>query len=234
MLLDSRDAARFLGIDEGTLHRWVRRGELRALQVHDQLRFDRVDLLEFASVRGMAVAPEMFADPGANDPMPRIAEALTAGGVHPEVVGSDPASVLAAVVDRLPVPPGVDRAFLLQMLVAREQLGSTAIGNGIALPHPRNPIVLRVSSAAVALCYLAAPVEFGALDGKPVHTLFTVVSPSVRVHLHLLALLGAALQDPRFAAAVEGRAELAELVTHLERVEAALAARRAAARGDRS
>jgi PTS system nitrogen regulatory IIA component len=150
------------------------------------------------------------------------------------VTGSDPASVLQAVVDRLPVPPGVDRTFLYQMLVAREQLGSTAIGNGIALPHPRNPIVLRVASAAVALCYLAKPVEFGALDGKLVHTLFTLVSPSVRVHLHLLAVLGAALKDPRFAAAVEAHADLAELVPHLERVEAALAARRAAARGERS
>lgn len=234
MHLDSREAARFLGVDEGTLHRWVRRGELRALKVHDQHRFDRIDLLEFASLRGIAVPPEMLSDANAADAMPSLAGAVQAGGVHTGVEGTDRASVLRAVVERLPVPPGVDRSFLFQMLVAREQLGSTAVGNGLALPHPRNPIVLRVDSAAVAICYLAQPVDFDAPDGKPVHTLFTVVSPSVRVHLHLLAVIGAAVQDPRCAAAVEGRANLDELLPHLERVEAALAARRRAAAGGRS
>jgi PTS system nitrogen regulatory IIA component len=234
MHLDSRTAARFLGVDEATLHRWVRRGELRARKVHDQFQFDRIDLLEFASLRGIAVPPEMLVERGAEDTMPSLLEAVKAGRVHPDVEGSDRASVLRAVVDRLPVPRGFDRGFLYQMLVAREQLGSTAVGNGIALPHPRNPIVLRVDAAAVAICYLATPIDFDAPDGKRVHTLFTVVSPSVRVHLHLLAVIGAALQEARFAAAIEARAELAEILSHLERVEAGLAARRQAAAGARS
>ncbi len=231
MHLDSREAARFLGVDEGTLHRWVRRGELRARKVHDQLRFDRIDLLEFASVRGIAVPPEMLSEQTTGDAMPRLADAVEVGGVHLMVSGNDRASVLRAVVDRLPVPAGIDRRFLYQMLVAREQLGSTAVGNGVALPHPRNPIVLRVEAAAVAICYLAEPVDFDAPDGRPVHTLFAVVSPSVRVHLHLLAVIAAALQDPRFAAAIVGRADKAELLPHLERIEAALAARRRTAVG---
>jgi PTS system nitrogen regulatory IIA component len=81
----------------------------------------------------------------------------------------------------------------------------------------------------VAVCYLATPIEFGALDGKPVHTLFTVVSPSVRVHLHLLATLAAALHDDAVVAAIAARAPEERLVPELERVEALLSARR----GDR-
>jgi PTS system nitrogen regulatory IIA component len=229
MQLDVREAARFLGVDEATLYRWVRRGEIRAQQVHDQYRFDRIDLLEFASTRGIPVAPEVLSDSPPGQPMPRLADAVRAGGVHLDIPAGDKASVLRAVVDRLPVPAGLDRDFLYQMLLAREQMGSTGLGNGIALPHPRNPIVLRVAAPSVAVCYLTAPVDFDALDGKPVHTLFTVVSPSVRVHLHLLAVLAAALHDGAIVGAITRRAGEAELVTELERVEAALAARRGGA-----
>jgi len=234
MHLDVRDAAQYLGVDENTVHRWIRRGELRARQVLEQLRIDRVDLLEFASNRGIAVPPEMLTtDSEPADAMPRLADAVRAGGVHHEVGGADKASVLRSVVERLPLPPGIDRGFLHQMLLAREQLGSTGLGNGIALPHPRNPIVLRVAQPAVAICYLAAPVEFDALDGKPVHTLFTVVSPSVRVHLHMLAAIAAALHDPRAIAALERREAAAELLPELERVEETLAERRRGAKGER-
>jgi nitrogen PTS system EIIA component len=226
MQLDFRDAARFLGTDESTLQRWVRRGEIRARKVNDQYRFDRIDLLEFASTRGIPVAPEVLSETSGDEPMPRLADAVRTGGVHQAVPGRDKASVLRAVVDRLPLPPSLDRTFLHQMLLAREQLGSTGLGNGIALPHPRNPIVLRVPAPSVAVCYLAELIDFDSVDGKPVHTLFTMVSPSVRVHLHLLAVLAAALHDPGVLAALAARAGEAQLVAELERVETALEARR--------
>ncbi len=228
MQLGLRDAARFLGVDENTVSRWVRKGELRARHVHDQYRFDRIDLLEFASTRGIPIAPEVLAAQADEaEALPSLADAIRAGGVHVDVPGGDKAEVLRAVVERLTLPPDLDRAFLHQMLVAREQLGSTALGRGIAIPHPRNPIVLRVPAPSVAVCYLAAPVDFEALDGKPVHTLFAVVSPSVRVHLHLLAVLGAALQDAEVLGLIGARAGEAALTEALDRIEAAFHQRRA-------
>jgi nitrogen PTS system EIIA component len=227
MQLDLRDASRFLGVDEGTMYRWARRGEIPGRLVHDQYRFDRIDLLEFASARGIKVAPEMLAEPDAGGlPPASLAGAVRAGGVHQEVPGTDKAAVLQAVVDSLRLPDGIDRGFLHQMLLAREQLGSTGFGHGIAIPHPRNPVVLRVSAPVVAVSYLAAPIDFEALDGKPVHTLFTMVSPSVRVHLHLLAVLATALRDLNVLAAVQARAGEPELVQALARVESSLPQRR--------
>ena len=78
----------------------------------------------------------------------------------------------------------------------------------------------------VAICYLDQPVEFGAIDGKPVHTLVTLVTPSTRVHLHLLAVVAAALHDPAVRAKLEARAGAEELVPEMARVEAAIAAQR--------
>jgi PTS system nitrogen regulatory IIA component len=228
MQLDFREAARLLGVDESTLQRWVRRGDLRARLVHDQYRFDSVDLLEFGAARGIEMSPDA-AEPATrgSPPLPRLADAVRAGGVHRDVPGADKTSVLASVVDRFPLPAGLDRDFLLQMLLAREQLGSTGLGRGIAIPHPRSPIVLRVTAPAVPVCYLAQPVDFDALDGRPVHTLFALISPSVRVHLHLLSVIAAAARDPDVLARIEARAGEDDLITAIARVEDALAARRA-------
>lgn len=227
MQLTARDAARLLGVSEATLQKWVRSGEIASTRVSDQQRFNRYDLLEFAAARNLDISPELLAELDAEtERLPSLADAVRVGGVHPGIRGADKAAVLRAVVDKLPLPRPGDRDLLHRFLLAREALGSTGFGNGIAIPHPRNPIVLRVKAPAAAICYLDEPVEFEALDGKPVHTLVTLVCPSTRVHLHLLALVAAALRDPGVVARLEARAGADALVPEIERVEAALAARR--------
>jgi PTS system nitrogen regulatory IIA component len=225
MQLTTRDAARLLGVPEATLERWLRTGELPATRVNEQYRFNKIDLLEFAATRNLEISPELLAE--LEQPqLPSLAEAIRTGGVHHGISGADKATILRAVVDRLPLPRETDRALVHRVLLAREALGSTGFGNGIAIPHPRNPIVLRVQKPEVAICYLDRPVDFEALDGKPVHTLVTLVSPSTRAHLHLLALLASALRDPVVAARLEARADADQIIPEVARVEAALAARR--------
>ena len=205
MHLTPREAARLLGVDEATLDRWLRSGELVAARVNDQWRLNRVDLLEFAAGRNLDVSPDLLAHLEATQ-LPSLADAIRAGGVHRGISGKDKAEVLRAVVDRLPLPGPGERDLLHRVLLAREALGSTGFGNGIAIPHPRNPIVLRIPRPEVAICYIEPPVDFESLDGKPVHTLFTVVSSSTRAHLHFLALIAQALHDPAVVARQIGRA----------------------------
>src|SRR5438067_6676418 len=121
------------------------------------------------------------------------------------------------------LPYEVDREFLYHVLLAREALGSTGIGKGIAIPHVRNPIVLHLSRPMVTLCFLERAVDFGAIDRKPVTTLFTLISPTVRAHLHLLSRLGFALRDPKFKKAVLGQSTREEIVEALRRVEHSMA-----------
>jgi PTS system nitrogen regulatory IIA component len=65
-------------------------------------------------------------------------------------------------------------------------------------------------------------VEFGALDGQAVSTLFTLISPTVRAHLHLLSRLGFALRDAEFKAAVTRQASREQILEALKRVEMAM------------
>ena len=122
--------------------------------------------------------------------------------MHAGVKGQDGPEVLRSVVAAIPLPTDVNRELLLQMLLARESIGSTGIGDGVAIPHARNPIVLHLPRPVVCLCYLEQPIEFGAIDGQPVHTLFTIVSPTIKTHLALLSRLAFALRDTPFAKAV--------------------------------
>jgi PTS system nitrogen regulatory IIA component len=220
--LTVRQAARLLSVSESQVYRWVDSGEVPCSMMNHQPLFSRAELLEWATARRLPVSPKMFED-GEDGPEPiRLADALERGGVHRGVRGADRPAVLRAIVERLAIDGTEERDLLLDVLLAREALGSTAIGDGIAIPHVRSPLVFAGMSGAVAICYLETPLDFDAPDGRPVHTLFTLVSPTIRGHLQLLSRLSLALLDPAFKAAVLGRLERDEIVAEARRVEAAL------------
>jgi PTS system nitrogen regulatory IIA component len=66
------------------------------------------------------------------------------------------------------------------------------------------------------LCFLEHPIEFGALDGQPVHTLFTIVSPTIKAHLHLLSRLAFALRQPAFAEVIARQGSREEILRESE------------------
>jgi len=227
MKLTVSDAADLLGVSEKAIYDWMKTRDLPAIRMNEEIRFNRSELLEWATAEGVDVSPRIFQDSGSL-PVERasISEALARGGVHPRLRGKTPQETLRAVVGLLALPPGVDREFLLAVLLAREALGSTAIGDGIAIPHVRNPIVLHVDEPLVSLCYLEQPVDFGALDGRPVHALFTLVTTTIRTHLHLLSRLSHLLQDGRFRSAVTKSAGAEEILGLAREIETAVESRR--------
>jgi PTS system nitrogen regulatory IIA component len=126
---------------------------------------------------------------------------------------------LTAAVNALPLPATIQRPFLLQMLLAREAMGSTGIGEGIALPHPRNPIVLKVDKPLVSMLFLEQPLDFNAIDRQPVTVLFLLISPTVRTHLHLLSRIAYAVQNPSVKKLLNVKAPATELLNALRAVE---------------
>jgi PTS system nitrogen regulatory IIA component len=224
MQLGVRDVSKLLNVSEKTIYRWVSQGILPGYRVNEQYRFNRAELLEWATSRRMNVSAALFDEPESNStPIPSLVEGLQAGGIFYRLSGRDKESALRAVVEHLRLPEEVDREFLLRVFLAREALQSTGIGDGIAIPHVRNPIVLHVPRPMITLGFLEQAVDFGALDGKPVHVLFSLVSPTVRAHLRLLSRLSFALHDQGFKKAVIRQAAREEILRDARRVEVALA-----------
>jgi PTS system nitrogen regulatory IIA component len=204
MDLSVRDVAGLLNVSENTVYRWVREGTLPSHRVHDQYRLNRVELQEWAATHGHRVSPDLFASSGSEE-LPSLAAALERGGIHHGLAGSRREEILGAVTKLPGIPDGVDRELLYQLLLAREALAPTGVGRGIALPHPRDPVVLHLREPRVLLCFPETPVAFGALDGEPVRALFLLLSPSVHAHLQMLARLAYALHDDALLALLDRR-----------------------------
>ncbi len=223
MQLSVRDSARLLNVSERTLLRWIKDGRLPARQVNEQYRFHRTELLDWATSQRLEVHADIFRSERSPS-LPGLADALRAGGVHHGIAAEDKAAALRAVVGRMPLPEEVDPEFLLEVLLARESLGSTGIGDGVAVPHVRNPIVLHVASPMITLAFLARPIEFDAVDRKPVHALFTIVSPSIQAHLHLLSRLTYGLRQPGFAETIARQGPAQEVFRQSAEIDRILAA----------
>jgi nitrogen PTS system EIIA component len=219
MQLTVRKVSEMLQVSEATVTRWVRQRGLPAQRVAGQFRFNRVEVLDWAFARRINVETSSAGDGASSQPGVSLSEALEAGGVHYQVPGDDQVAALRAVVSLLPLPEDFDRDLLLRLFVAREALGSTAVGDGIAIPHVRHPIVLHVPRSLVTLCFLKRPIAYRAPDGKPVRILFSAVSPTVAAHVQLLAELCRALHDPPFRKSIVGARPRDVILEEARRVE---------------
>ena len=215
MDLRIRDVARLLRISEQTAYRWARDGSLPSYQVNDDYRFNRVELQEWAATTKHQVSPELFAEQGAVHATPPLCAAIERGGIFYDIPGNQRGAVLEAVAQLPGIPPGIDRSLLHRLLVAREAQVSSGIGEGIAIPHPRDPIVIGADEPYVLLCFLRQPVDFGALDRQPIRVLFLVLSPSVRLHLQILARIAHVLHDGVFRALLAEQASRDRIIDRL-------------------
>jgi len=219
MQLSVKDASQLLNVTEKTIYRWIQTAGLPAYRVEGLYRINKSLLLEWATTKRINISPTLFEEKTRLGILPSLAQTLESGGVHYRVEGTDKASVLRALVRLLHLPETVDREFLFQALLAREALSSTGIGDGIAIPHVRNPVILEVDRPEMTLSFLESPVEFEAIDGRPVDTLFTFITPTVRAHLHLLSRLSFCLRDDGFKSVLRRQGRREEIMSAIQRVE---------------
>jgi len=106
--------------------------------------------------------------------------------------------VLQELAARAAELTGQNERAILEILLQREKLGSTAVGNGVAIPHGKMPKLGRLFGL---FALLARPVDFEALDGQPVDLVFLLLAPEPAGadHLKALARVARLLRDPEVA-----------------------------------
>jgi nitrogen PTS system EIIA component len=115
--------------------------------------------------------------------------------------------------------PSVDRDVVIQLLKSREQLMTTAIGNGISLPHPRIPLVIGRDKPLIHFFFPERFLELNSLDGKPVHTVILIISQTIKQHLSLLAHISLLLSKKEMQQALEDRLPYPQLISVIEQFE---------------
>lgn len=215
MDLSLRDAAKMLSVSESKISRWIKDESLPAFMINGRYRFNRVDLLEWANHRKIpaAVLYQPLEGRGTSFQL----AALLEGNIHYDVPGGDKKEVMAAIAERLPLASPREKALAAQALWDREAKGATII-DGIAIPHARSPLIFSVDRPIVTLCFLKNAVSFKEPDDAPVQVVWTLVSPTIRAHLAILAKVAAALHDAEFRQWLGKPAPASELIACLRRL----------------
>jgi nitrogen PTS system EIIA component len=143
--------------------------------------------------------------------MERIAELIDRGGVFFNIPGHDSAEAITELFKVLRLPPNMDEDAILGAVLERESLMPTALGMGIAIPHPRSPMAPAEADERIVVAYAKKPIDFRALDEQPVYALFLILSSDQKSHLAILSKLSFLLHDDAFRKFLESKPGKAEL-----------------------
>lgn len=121
--------------------------------------------------------------------------------IVPQLQAREKSAVIRELADHLAAhvsgPQKIDRELLAKVLLERERLASTAIGEGVAIPHGK---LDAVGKLVACVGRAVEGVDFDSMDGRPTHLFFVLVAPenSTGVHLKALARISRLFKDPEF------------------------------------
>ncbi len=116
----------------------------------------------------------------------KILDILAKDSIVPELKGRTKKQVLEELIEAVQQnKPSIDRDSLMKVLLERERLGSTGIGEGVAIPHGK---LRDIDDLVLSFGRSSEGIDFESMDGKPVHLFFLLVAPETCAGVHLRAL----------------------------------------------
>ncbi len=125
-------------------------------------------------------------NPGGRGNLMKILDILAKDSIVPELKGRTKKQVLEELIEAVQQnKPNIDGDGLMKVLLERERLGSTGIGEGIAIPHGK---LRDIDDLVLSFGRSSEGIDFESMDGKPVHLFFLLVAPETCAGIHLRAL----------------------------------------------
>lgn len=201
MILTLKELAEHLRVNERTILRMLKTGQIQGVKIGGQWRFNggQIDHVFFPGGRhedDEDVPLHELVQTQIQIPASRL---LTAERILLDLK----ATTVEGIIEEL-TPPLLFNNLVLDLndlrgkCLAREQIVSTGVGNGLAVPHPRDPITTLRAPGCVIIGRSAKGVDFGAIDKKKVHLFFFQCSQSIELHLHLMGRIATLLRDEAF------------------------------------
>lgn len=144
-----------------------------------------------------------------------LASLISKGGVF-TVEGSSTTEIYEKVCKLIKFPESITSDAVFNALCAREKIMSTAVGNGIALPHASVPIIKEEDEQRVCVVYLKEPLDMNAPDEMKVHTMFVILTQNRQTHLQVLSRLVSLLRDASFLNLLENQANGVDLIEKIK------------------
>lgn len=214
MELKVKDVANILNVSEKTVNDWVKERKIPFIKVNNQIRFYKNEINEWVIKNQMPVSEKIMDLSQARIPA-NLYELLVRGGIYYDVKGKNVEDVLKNAIKTIPTPEDISKNMIIEALLKREELMTTAMGKGIAIPHPRNPIITHIENESVSICLLKNEVDFRAMDKVPVHTLFVILSANPKRHLEILSKISYLSMQTDFIALLQEKAETRKILSYI-------------------
>ena len=218
MDLKIKDIVTLLNVPEKTVYSWIKKNEIPFYRINHQYRFSRAEINEWILKTRQEFSSSLINLINTEN-QTTLSLLIERGEIIKLESGESVPDILRSAVEKIKLPESLTKDELLGALLNREELMPTAIGNGIAIPHPRNPIVTDGNNSSVSICYLSNPVEFGALDNQPVHTLFILITATPRMHLEALSKISYLCQNNLFIELLKRKTNKEEILTNIVAME---------------
>ena len=183
MDLEVKDVAELLNISETTILKWLADGRIPSYTIDNRYRFSRSEIEDWLMQQKFDIHEEMASKGNMQFSLYR---ALYHGEVITDLTGKSKEEIIYQTMQRMGEKFDLDPDVLTDLFMDREYMMSTALGHGIAVPHTRD-FLLNTHYDVLLVVYPKDPIDFAALDGEPVHTLFFIFACEDRHHLNLLA-----------------------------------------------
>src|SRR3989338_5366288 len=123
MQLSVKELSKLLNVTERTIYRWVKDKVIPFYRIHDQYRFNRIEILDWATTNKVNVSQAILSESDKSSIAGlSLAEAIRRGGIHYRVEGKDKKTLLRSVIDLLNLPDDFKKETLLEAMLVREEL----------------------------------------------------------------------------------------------------------------
>jgi PTS system nitrogen regulatory IIA component len=215
--LTTKDIAHLLNHSEKDILQLIKKKDIPFQVIQDKVFFNKHQIIEWALSRSM---PINISDHKklSEYHVQTLTTLLNKKSFHFNCELNE-SSYIEQMVSAIDFEKNVDRDIIVQLLRNREEMMSTAIGNGISLPHPRVPLMVGKKLPLINLFFPVKPLELKSIDGKPVHTFILPISQTIKQHLSLIAHLSFLLSDESFRLVLEHHESYQEILDIIKKVE---------------
>lgn len=217
MDLTTKDIAHLLNQPEKEILQLIKKKDIPFQVVQDKVLFNKHQIIEWALSRSMPI---------------NISDHKKLSEYHVQTLTTlldkksfhyscelNKSSYIEQMVSEINIDKNIDREIIIQLLKNREEMMSTAIGNGISLPHPRVPLMVGKNFPVINFFFPVKPLTLKSIDGKPVHTLILLISQTIKQHLSLIAHLSFLLSNESFRSVLERRTSYQEILDLIDKIE---------------
>jgi len=217
MDLNTKDISHLLMLSEKEVHQLIKKNEIPFQHLHDKVVFNKQQIIEWALGRNLPINVSGHQKLSEYH-IETLSTLLDKDSFHYNcaLTGS---GYLEQMVSQINFEKNVDSEIIIQLLKSRESMMSTAIGNGISLPHPRVPLMVGRNKPLINFFFPNKSLDIKSIDGKPVHTFILLISQTIKQHLSLIAHLSFLLSKETFRFALENRLECNEILDIIIKIE---------------